>query len=203
MSDFLRESRLNDALHPPDGAHKQSSVFSNRRRSYSIASDLLCYEVWSLAGHLRHNWDCSKIHHQFTQRGIRELLYMKLRRKYLISTVFSFLLSTYKASHNNFSYKNQLATFVTTYPHFWGLPDVIRKYQFPNGKSRLLILLLVFVLANVSILWSLIFGHSSLPMYTAATTVKQNSRGKKCSPTTLCHTKISQAYQGANKAIMF
>lgn len=49
--------------------------------------------------------------------------------------VFSFVLSTYKASDNNFSYKNQLATFVTTYPHFWGLPDVIRKYQFPNGKS--------------------------------------------------------------------
>ena len=38
-------SAINDALHPPDGAHKQSSVFSNRRRSYSIASDLLCYEV--------------------------------------------------------------------------------------------------------------------------------------------------------------
>lgn len=60
MSDFLRESRLYDALHPPDGAHKQSSVFSNWRRSYSIASDLLCYELWSLAGSLRHNWDCSK-----------------------------------------------------------------------------------------------------------------------------------------------
>ena len=32
--------------------------------------------------------------------------------------VFSCLLSTCKASHNNLSRKNELATFVTTYPHF-------------------------------------------------------------------------------------
>ena len=50
-----------------------------------------------------------KIHHQFTQRGITELLPTKLWRKYRVGTVFCFLLktcllSTCKASDNNFSW---------------------------------------------------------------------------------------------------
>lgn len=117
MSDFLRESRLNDALHPPDGAHKQSSVFSNRRRSYSIASDLLCYEVWSLAGHLRHNCDCSKFITSLLRVVYKGITVDEVAQKISCEyCVISFLLSTCKASHNNLSRKNELATFVLSFP---------------------------------------------------------------------------------------
>jgi len=73
--------------------------------------------------------------------------------------VFSFLLSTCKASNNNLSCKNELATFVTTYPHFLMSSASDPEESVSHWSVNFVILLLVFVLPNVSILWSLIFAN--------------------------------------------